>query len=141
MTPMKRRLNILLALGAVAALAGCGGGGGGKSNPGTTTEPATTVGGVRVAGVVVVHETEYKFRPSKILIPRLGYYAIKAVNDGKLAHALVLTGPGLHKKTPTLAPGDSSEFKVFFKRSAKFTLFDPLDGHRAKGMVATVRVP
>jgi hypothetical protein len=138
MALMKPRLICLLALAAVL-LAGCGGGS--SHSHSTSTLSGTTVGGVRVAGVFDVHETEYKLSPSKILIPRLGYYAFKAINDGKVAHALKLSGPGLTKTTATIAPGDSAQFVAFFKRSAKYTLFDPLDGNRAKGMVATVRVP
>jgi hypothetical protein len=137
MDVMKRPALLVLAAVSVA-LAGCGGSGG---KPKATVPPGITVGGVRVAQVFVVHETESRLTPRRILVPRLGYYAIKAVNDGKVTHALELTGPGLVKKTSDIPPGGSAKFAVFFKRSGTYKLFSPTGADRAKGMQATVRVP
>jgi uncharacterized cupredoxin-like copper-binding protein len=133
-----RGLSGLLAIAAAGfALAGCGG----SSHSSSTNVPGTTVSNVRVAKTFVIHETEYRLRPRKILIPRFGYYAFKGVNDGTVAHALEITGPGVQAKTGNIEPGDSAQFAVLFKRTGTYKLFCPVDGHRAKGMQATVRVP
>jgi hypothetical protein len=134
MADMRRGAVPALAAAALAAAAGCGG----KS---AGAPPGTTVGGVRVAKTFVVHETESRLSPTRILIPRLTYYGFKAVNDGTETHALALAGPGIHVQTKEIAPGGSATFSAFFKRSGKYTLFDPLDDNRAKGMEATVTAP
>src|SRR5215468_413207 len=99
-----------LALGVAAAmlLGGCGGGGNSSTN-------APAVRGVRVLRVIDVHETEWKLTPASIRIERFGYYGLRGVNDGSVAHALALSGPGIAaKSTGEIAPGDSKTLLVFF---------------------------
>ena len=134
---MERRGVGFVALVAVSvALAGCGGG----SKP-ATVPAGTTVGGVRVAQVFTVHESEFRLAPNAIRVPRLGYYGFTAVNTGKVPHALAITGHGVSAHTATIAPGKSAQLAVLLQKSGKYTLFDPLDDHRAKGMQGIVRVP
>ena len=91
--------------------------------------------------VIDVHETEWKLEPSSIRIERFGYYGLRGVNDGTVAHALELRGPGIPaKSTGEIPPGGSKTLLVFFRRVATYTLSCPLDGHEQKGMKATVTV-
>jgi len=94
-----------------------------------------------VLRTIVVHETEYELSPRTIRVGRLGYYGFEAVNDGTQAHALALDGHGVHEQTGDVAPGASAKFAVLFRNSGTYRLYCPIDGHRAKGMVATVVVP
>jgi len=137
---MRRPLVGCAAIVVTLGLAACGGSGGGDTTT-TVNVPGTTIGGFRVAQTFVVHETESKLSPHRFVVPRFGYYGFKAVNDGTATHALEITGKGVHAHTGDIAPGDSAEFAVLFKRSGTYKLFDPLDGNRAKGMEGTVRVP
>jgi plastocyanin len=130
-----RRL-LLLALALV--LAGCGGG---SETTTTAPEVGLTVGGFRVLKIIVVHESEYRITPSKVTVDRLGYYGIKAVNDGATTHALELEGPGIKKGTGSIAPGASKAFAVFFKQSGTYRLSCPIDEHASKGMKGTITVP
>lgn len=136
---MRRFLFGLAAVVPALGLAACGGGS--SNTTSSINVPGTTVSGVRVLQTFVVHETESKLTPKSFFAPRFGYYGFKAVNDGTATHALELSGNGVHAHTGNIAPGDSANFAVLFKRSGKYQLFDPLDGNRAKGMQATVRVP
>jgi plastocyanin len=129
-----------LAYGLAAALflAGCGGDG---SSSSTTTAPTPTiVGGFQVLKVIPVHETEFALTPARIKIDRFGYYGIKAVNDGTVAHALTVEGHGIDETTGEIEPGESKAFAVFFKRAGTYKLYCPIDGHEAKGMKGTVKV-
>jgi plastocyanin len=119
-------------------LAGCGGGG--SNSTSTSTKGPTIIDGFQVLKVIAVHETEYALAPSAIKIDRFGYYGIKAVNDGKVTHALTVTGHGIDKSTGEIAPGQSAQFAVYFKRAGKYRIFCPVDGHEAKGMKGTVKV-
>ena len=136
---MAARLYALaLGVAVVMLVAGCGGGGSGGS---TTDTTAATVQGVRVLRVIDVHETEWKLTPSSIRIERFGYYGLRGVNDGTVAHALRLSGPGIPGKTTAeIPPGDSKTMLVFFRRVGTYALTCPIDGHEQKGMKATVTV-
>jgi hypothetical protein len=130
-----RIVTLVVVVGSTLALAGCGGGGGS-----TTGGSGTVVDNTHVLRVIDVHETEYKLTPSFVEIPRFGYYGLKAINDGKIPHALALQGRGLHQRTGRIAPGQSKTMLVFFRKAGLYLLYCPIDGHREKGMKATLRV-
>lgn len=134
-----RRLFVLLAVGFL--LAGCGGDDESAPTTTATEEAGVTVEGVRVIKVIVVHESEYRLTPSTVKVDRLGYYGIKAVNEGRETHALELEGHGIEKKTGDIAPSESKTVAVFLKTSGKYELYCPIDGHRDKGMKGTLTVP
>jgi len=129
-----RLIASLLVVCSVLALAGCGRGGGSQKLQGTYVE------GYHVSGVFKVHETEYALRPSFIHVIRFGYYGIKAINDGNLAHALAIEGHGLHKRTEEIQPGQSATMLVLFLKAGRYELYCPIDGHADKGMKGTVKV-
>jgi hypothetical protein len=128
--------TLVVVVGSTLALAGCGGGGGGK----TTSGQGTVIQNTHVLRVIDVHETEYSLEPKLIHIQRFGYYGLKAINDGKIPHALALQGHGLRQRTGAIAPGQSRTMLVFFRKAGNYLLYCPLDGHARKGMKATVRV-
>jgi plastocyanin len=123
---------VAMAIAALLSLGGCGGGGSRKET--------NVVQGVHVAAVIPVHETEYRLQPSLIHIDRFGYYGLRAINDGKVAHALAIKGHGLDKRTPAIKPHDSATMLVFFRKAGRYELYCPVDGHAEKGMKGTVKV-
>jgi hypothetical protein len=130
----------VVAVGSSLALAGCGGGGGSTTATTSTSAQGTVIQNTHVLRVIAVHETEYSLAPKLIHIQRFGYYGLKAINDGKVPHALALHGHGLHQRTGEIAPGRSRTMLVFFRKAGNYLLYCPLDGHARKGMKATVRV-
>ena len=137
---MTRRLpKVAYAVCVSLALAGCGGSES-SSTTGTTAPTPTIVGGFQVLKVIPIHETEFALSPSRIKIDRFGYYGIKAVNDGTVAHALTVEGHGVDQTTGKIAPGASKSIAVYFKRAGTYRLYCPIDGHEAKGMKGTVKV-
>jgi hypothetical protein len=131
------RRGALVALAAAsAALSGCGG-----TKLTLTATNSTTIGNAGVVEIYAVHETEFKLTPDTFSAPGQGNYAFKAINDGKLKHAIALQGPGIYTVTAKIAPSHSLTFTVQLRSAGKYTLFDPTDGYRAKGMHAVVQVP
>jgi plastocyanin len=128
----------VFALAAAALLAGCGGGG--KSTSTTTGAAGAVIQGFHVLAVVDVHETEYKLDPRTIGFQRTGYFGLRAVNDGAVSHALAVSGPGVSKRTRTIQPGGSEAIAVYFRKPGVYKLYCPLDSHRRRGMIGTVRV-
>ena len=55
---------------------------------------------------------------------------------GKKVHALRITGPGgVSAVTARLKPGQSTTVDVIARKKGTYTYFDPVAGHRKKGMV------
>jgi uncharacterized cupredoxin-like copper-binding protein len=129
--------KLLVLIGGSLALAGCGSGGGGSSESATTTE--TTSGG-SAARTVTVSEAEYSLTPNKIQISHPGAVAIKVRNIGHVAHALEIEGNGVEQEIDAVQPGASATLTVNLAKAGSYELYCPIDGHRAKGMVGTLRV-
>jgi plastocyanin len=126
---------------AAALLAGCGHDKGSSSEATTGAKPNTlVVQGLHVLAIFDVHETEYELDPKTTGLLRTGYFGIKAINDGKIAHALAVTGPGVRAATGTLEPGESKTIAVWFKKSGVYKLYCPLGDHERRGMTGTIRV-
>lgn len=102
----------------------------------TTTGP--DAGTAPAPAAVTISETEFKLDPSK---PRLaeGPVTIRVKNDGTTQHALVLEAPGGEVRTPTLEPGRSTSFRPNLP-AGTYTIYCPIDGHRAKGMAGRLTV-
>ncbi len=141
--PMREAVtSAACAFAAAVLLTGCNGGGGtSTAAPTTVTAPSgPVVNGVHVLAVVKVHETEFRIVPRTIGLNRIGYFGIKAVNDGKDPHALAVRGPGVAERTKTIEPHESAALVVFFRKPGVYKLYCPIADHARRGMTATIRV-
>ena len=98
-----RAITPVLAVSAAFVLAGCGGSGGGGGGEPDHDDVTACDRRPRLPGaeVIPVHENEFSLTPAMIKIDRFGYYGIKAVNDGKVAHALTIEGTGSTRSPET----------------------------------------
>jgi uncharacterized cupredoxin-like copper-binding protein len=116
----------VVALAAVALLAGCGGGN-------TTAQPA---------GSTKVSMTEFKFTPSDISVPA-GKVVLFLVNDGNgTSHDLVIqdsTGKTV-AKSELVSAGDSVVLTVDNIAAGTYTILCDQPGHEASGMKGTLTV-
>jgi plastocyanin len=69
-----------------------------------------------------------------------GTVTLVAVNKGKIAHSLAISGPGVASRriTGTIKPGTSRSLTVTLK-AGTYTLKCPIDGHAALGMKTTLK--
>jgi uncharacterized cupredoxin-like copper-binding protein len=103
---------------------------GSTSSASSAPAPAPASGG---GTQVTVGETEFKLAVSTQSFSP-GSYTFKAVNNGRIAHSLEITGPGLsHALTPTLQPGQSADLHVTLQ-DGSYDLFCPIDSHKSLGM-------
>ncbi len=121
-----RKLVLLVTL-APLVLAGCFGGGGHKVSV-HKVKP-----GKPLASIVVT-EKEWSLDPGKLTLPKAGIYRFQAVNAGKRAHALAVTGPGVQVRTAKLKPGQSTTVDIQVSKPGSYRYYSPLDGDRKKGM-------
>jgi uncharacterized cupredoxin-like copper-binding protein len=137
--------------GIALSAAACGGGSSSSSTSNTsatTATPATAAGtsgsgggGTSASGggtAVTVGETDFKLALS-ITSFSPGAYTFKAVNNGAVAHALEITGPGVQATTPTLQPGQSAELHVTLQEGS-YDVFCPVDSHKSLGMNTEISV-
>ncbi len=68
-----------------------------------------------------------------------GTYTFVATNSGETTHALEIEGEGLEEETDDLSPGDSGSLTVTLE-AGDYTLYCPVDGHRAMGMEVQITV-
>jgi uncharacterized cupredoxin-like copper-binding protein len=145
-TKPRRRLATAAILG-VAALslvaAGCGDDDEdttAASVPTTTETGATGATGAAGGGEnVKIGETEYKLDPSDPSV-KAGSVTFDVSNDGQVTHSLEVEGNGLEEELPAdLAPGDTGSLTVDLDPGT-YTMYCPIDDHRAKGMEGTIEV-
>jgi uncharacterized cupredoxin-like copper-binding protein len=145
-TKPRWRLATAAILG-VAALslvaAGCGGDDEdttAASVPTTTSTGATGATGAAGGGETAkVSETEYKLDPSDPSV-KAGSVTFDVSNDGQVTHSLEVEGNGLEEDLPAdLAPGDTGKLTVDLEPGT-YTMYCPIDDHRAKGMEGTIEV-
>jgi plastocyanin len=120
-----RRPVMALALGASVAGAGLATG----ASPAFAAAPK----------VIVASLTEFHITLSRSTFSP-GSYTFVAKNNGKIVHALAITGPGANKRTGSLSPGQSAKLTVTFKKGSTYDVFCPVPGHKALGMNVNVRV-
>jgi plastocyanin len=118
-------------------LAACGGTGGGTGNPGAGNlgEHAGLAG--TVATIIL---KDFSLTPATLKIPKPGTYTFVAHNEGAQQHSLAVTGPGLNAKGTTIGFGSKMSFKVTFTKAGTYSMFCPVDGHKALGMTGSVVV-
>lgn len=134
-----RRVRGALIGGAAVLLAvvGCGSGSKTQTNAPVATAPAAP----KPEAHVDVHETEFKLSPAQLNGGDVGLVRIKVFNDGKIAHSLAVDGPnGVVYLDGQVDPGKTGTLEVDLDKPGTYTMFCPLDGHRAKGMVGSVTV-
>jgi uncharacterized cupredoxin-like copper-binding protein len=89
--------------------------------------------------MVTATETEFHIALSQTTFAP-GTYTFEAKNAGTFPHALTVDGPGVaDQATSTLQPGQSGSVTVNLQ-AGKYTIYCPVDGHRAKGMLMDVTV-
>jgi uncharacterized cupredoxin-like copper-binding protein len=110
----------------------------------TIVGAATAGVAMRMAGAgptrVMVIETDFHLALSTQVFHG-GKYTFVAVNKGKIAHSLEITGPGM-KPTQLghlLNPGQSSSLSLTL-RPGRYDIFCPVPGHRAAGQEARIVV-
>jgi len=121
--------TVALAMPALMAV-GCGSdNSGGNGSAGGSS--ATTLN---------VTETEFKLDPADPSVDKTGTVQIKIANDGKVAHALEVEGPGGEAKSDTIAPGKTGTLDVDLSKSGTYEWYCPIDGHKDKGMKGEIKV-
>jgi uncharacterized cupredoxin-like copper-binding protein len=89
---------------------------------------------------VQVTEREFAIMPSTISLAKPGTYSFQVTNQGMITHAFELKGHGIDVKTPHISPGASATLTVHFDAKGSYQAYCPIDGHKSKGMLATVTV-
>jgi uncharacterized cupredoxin-like copper-binding protein len=129
-----------LVMGVTLLAAGCGSGS--DTTATTTGVPAETAPAVAKPSThVVVHESEFKLDPARVDGGSEGLVTIKIVNDGNVAHALAVDGPnGEVELDGRVEPGATATLEADLDMPGTYTMYCPLDGHRAKGMSGAITV-
>lgn len=133
-------LRAVLASACLLAVAACGNGDGG----GTTSAPApqvthTTTPSQPMARTVQVSETDFALKLSEAAFSP-GDYTFEVKNDGKVTHALAISGPGVATtQTGVLAPGGTEKLTVTL-REGEYELWCPVGNHRGLGMTTRIKV-
>ena len=91
------------------------------------------------AQTVDVQLIEYQVRMPLSLTP--GQYTLNIVNSGHADHSFVIEGPNNLRVAlaEPLKRGDSTQLGVELK-SGTYQVYCPVDGHKGRGMTATVTV-
>ncbi len=134
-----RPLPLLIALaGSATLLVACGSSSGSAGASSGAAAPQSAVGGAS-GTTVTATETEFSISLSQTSL-QPGSYTFQARNVGKFPHALTIDGPGVpNQATPTLPPGRSGSLQVALQ-AGTYTIYCPVDGHRAKGMLVHLTV-
>jgi uncharacterized cupredoxin-like copper-binding protein len=119
-----------LAAFAIFALlaAACGGGGGGEATAGGASK------------TIEIAETEFALDPSTVSIDEPGTYTFRAVNQGKVEHALEIEGHGVEEETEKIAPGETAELTVELNEAGDYEMYCPVDDHKGMGMRGEITV-
>jgi plastocyanin len=120
---------LLVALAAVL-LPACGGE---EATPDEASGPAGS------GEVVEIALSDFAIQPGSFSLEP-GTYTFRVVNDGDTVHALEVEGPGGEVETGDLQPGDSADLDVDLTQSGDYEVYCPVDGHRDRGMEATLTV-
>jgi uncharacterized cupredoxin-like copper-binding protein len=90
--------------------------------------------------IVQVTEREFSIMPSTISLAKPGTYSFQVTNQGMITHAFEIKGHGIDVKTPHISHGASATLTVHLAAKGSYQAYCPIDGHRSKGMLATVTV-
>jgi uncharacterized cupredoxin-like copper-binding protein len=90
------------------------------------------------AVTVNVTATEFKFKLSKLSVPKGSVVTFKVVNKGNAPHDFDFTALG--KGTAYLAPGKTASYKVTFKKPGSYRFVCTVPRHVELGMSGSFRV-
>lgn len=135
---MRYRVYFLISILIVAITAGCQRP---QTSSPTTTSPAPKPSDASTPAnlqhvEVQLDEWTVKLSPSTV---NAGQVHFMIQNAGDIAHAFEIKGQGIDQKTPNISPKQSATLLVTLK-SGDYDTFCPIDGHKAKGMDATLTV-
>lgn len=131
----------LIATSALLALTGCSSSGSSNGNASTaaTTGSAAATAAQGSGTSVTVSETEYSLTVSQGSFAP-GTYTFTAKNQGKISHALAISGPGVPTtQTSVIAPGSTTQLTITLQ-AGSYELWCPVDGHKALGMDTHIQV-
>ena len=120
-----KRVTLMLAVAGLATPVFAG--------PGFAGSQAPTA-----AVTINVRAVDYKFRLSKVNVPRGSVVTFKIVNKGKSAHDFDI--PELRKGTKYLAPGQTATLKIRFNKAGSFRYVCTVPRHIQLGMDGRLRV-
>ena len=129
--------RILLLLPLALPLAACGGGSGSNAAESSSTASQAAA---PASKTVMVGEQEFSITPSSIALTKPGTYKFRVTNNGMIGHALEIEGHGVEQKTGTIEPGKTATLQVSLTKAGSYEVYCPIDGHRDKGMKATLTV-
>jgi plastocyanin len=123
--PRRTRTPLVLALAAVAAIAGCGDAG-----------PTVRVEGTTFTVVL----DDYLMRPQNIRVPSGRRLTVTVVNRGRIGHTFRIRSPNQNVLVvPTLPPGESAS-RRFRLAPGGYELYCALANHEELGMHGTLTV-
>ena len=122
--------RLLLAALAAVLLSACGG------EEATPDEASAPTGGGEVVEIAL---SDFAIQPGSLSLDP-GTYTFRVVNDGDTVHALEVEGSGVEVETDHLQPGNSADLDVDLSEAGDYELYCPVDGHRDRGMEATLTV-
>jgi plastocyanin len=88
--------------------------------------------------IVKVTAVDFKFRLSKLTVPRGTTVTFKISNKGRSPHDFDL--PTLRKGSPYITPGKSTSYKVTFTKSGSYRFVCTVPRHAELGMTGTFKV-
>ncbi len=124
---MKR---IAVLVGAAAAIVGVLA----QTAPAASTAPAAA----KATVTINVTAVDFKFRLSKMSIPKGSIVTFKVVNRGNSPHDFDF--PTLKKGTAYLAPGKAATYKVAFSKSGRYRFVCTVPRHVELGMTGNLTV-
>ena len=118
--------RFLVLAPAVLLLSACGG-------SSTSPKPAGPA-----LQTIHVSEKEFSITPRAISLPQNGTYAFQITNTGAITHAFEIEGHGVKARSGDIQPGQTMTLTVKLSTKGSYDAYCPIDGHRSKGMQATV---
>jgi plastocyanin len=115
--------NLLLALTAVLAAAGCGG-------PATAREPAA----------FKVTLDDYLIRPQEIRVPKGQRLTVTVHNAGRLGHTFRIRSANHNVMNLTTIPPNGTKSRSFKLAAGRYTMYCALSNHEELGMSGTLVV-
>lgn len=82
---------------------------------------------------------EWRLDPATLRAPR-GTVRIRAINRGRVVHALEVEGPSGEVETRELQPDERQTITVKLDRPGRYVMYCPVGNHRERGMRGTVIV-